>query len=66
MKASGALARPWATVSRYLNWPLATRVPNSFKASGQTSMCSLTMKPSTFMRLTRISCGAAIGIGAPL
>ena len=29
-------------------------------------MCSLTMKPSIFMRLVRISCGSVIGIGSPL
>jgi hypothetical protein len=36
------------------------------QASGQRSRCSLTMKPSIFMRLTSRSWGAAMGMGAPL
>ena len=42
-----------------------TSVPSSLSASGQTSMCSLTMKPSTFIRLMSMSAGLAIGSGAP-
>src|SRR6218665_122270 len=65
-KASGAAAMPSATVSRDFSLPVATRLPSSFSASGHTSMCSETMKPSIFIRLTRISWGALIGMGSPL
>jgi hypothetical protein len=61
----GRAARPWATLSRGRSLPLPTSWPSSLSASGQTSMCSLTMKPSIFMRLTRMSAGLAMGRGAP-
>ncbi|MNT71853.1 hypothetical protein D3C72_2103880 [compost metagenome] len=65
MKASGALARPSAMLSRNFSLPCATAVPSSFSACGHTSMCSETIKPSMVRRDTRISCGFFSGSGWP-
>src|SRR4030095_1134533 len=63
--ACGAFSRPFAIVSRYLIPPVATYPPSSFSAAGQTSMCSVMMKPSSFRRLIRNQFGFEMGIGCP-
>src|SRR6185436_16467598 len=60
-KASGADSMPCATDSRGRSLPVATSVPSSLSASGQTSRCSPTMKPSSLMRFMSSNCGYDIG-----